>query len=146
MSDFQQRREYKSEWALAHLTVPIDSPDKVRALVSLIETRSFYPARKRGIIVSSTLGNARAFYSAGTIHLPVITDPNGRWAWTDLVICHEVAHHIAPEDGHGKVFTYRLLQILESIGRSRLAAALREQYDLNGVAVYDPEQTFAHAR
>jgi len=145
MSDFQVRREYKSEWALAGLELRLDSIEQVRALVSLIESRPFYPAHYRGLVVSSTLKTEKAFYLAGKIHLPVIKDPDGAWAWSDLTVCHEVAHHIAPGHGHGEVFTYRLLQILEGIGRTKLAAALREQYAKNKVAVYVPQQTLQHA-
>lgn len=136
MSDYQRQKEYRSEWAVTDMTKRLPSVEHVRALVRLIERLDCFPADKRGITVSSTFQTGKAFYREGAIHLPARGLDNGEWAWTDLTVCHEVCHHLDLSGTHGPVFTHYLLRILDGLGRHRLAAALREQYEANGVEVY----------
>jgi putative metallohydrolase (TIGR04338 family) len=137
MSDAQRRRVYRSEHALADMAVPLPGIEYARALVSVIERKPFYPERHRGLISCTHMGIDKAFYRGGVIHLPA-DRVAGEWAWNDIVVCHEVAHHISQGDLHGEVFTYRLLQILDAV-RPSVAEALREQYRTNKVRVRVPQ-------
>lgn len=136
MSDYQRQRAYRAEWAVQSMAVRLPSIEHARALVHLIERLDWFPADKRGVMVSSTFQTAKAFYSSGTIHLPATGLDGADWAWSDLVVCHEMAHHLDETHGHGPLFTHYLLRILDGLGRTRLATALREQYVANRVDVH----------
>jgi putative metallohydrolase (TIGR04338 family) len=49
----------------------------------------------------------------------------GRWAMRELVILHELAHHLAPEDGHGPPFVAMLLRLVEELVGPEAAFLLR---------------------
>ena len=136
MSDFQRQKEYRSEWACEALTIKLPTIEHARSLVTLIERLDWFPEDKKGVMVSSTFQTKKAFYNGGTIHLPALGIDGGDWAWNDLTVCHEMAHHLDETWTHGPVFTHYLLRILTGLGRHKLAAALREQYVANGVEVY----------
>lgn len=136
MSDYQRQREYRSEWAVESRTIKLPTIQHVRAMVALIERCDWFPEDKKGITVSSTFQTKKAFYSSGAIHLPAPGLPGAEWAWTDLTVCHEVAHHLDETSTHGPVFTHYLLRILDGVGRHKLAAELRAQYEVNRVEVY----------
>jgi putative metallohydrolase (TIGR04338 family) len=133
MSDAQRQRVYRSEFAVEDMAVPLPSIEHVRALVSLVEHREFYPVQHRGLVSCTHMGIDKAFYRGGVIHLPA-DRRDGQWAWNDIVVCHEMAHRLSQGDLHGEVFTYRYLQILDAV-RPSVAEALRQQYRANGVRV-----------
>ncbi len=72
-------------------------------------------------------GATKAHYCAGSIFIPIGMD--GKWAQRELVILHELAHHIAAGDGHGPRFADTFLTLLgmvlgpevELIGRMTFA-------------------------
>lgn len=137
MSDHQRQRVYKAEWAVRQHEIALPTLDHIRALVLLIERLEWFPEDRRGVMVSSTMQTRKAYYCEGTIHLPADGLTAGKWAWTDLTVVHEVAHHLAPGHGHDLVFTHYVLRILEGLGRANVAAALRQSYAEHGVEVYE---------
>lgn len=140
MSRHQRLRVYRAEHAVEEHAVPLPTIEHVRALVTVIERLDWVPPEQKGVLVTLSLDNSRAFYAAGTLHLPATAsgDQRGSWAWTDLTVVHEYAHHLASGRGHDEVFTHFVLRILDGIGRTKVAAALRASYDNHGVAVYEP--------
>ena len=141
MSDHQRQRVYKAEHSIDSMGVPMPTIDHARALVKVIERLPWYPPRCKGLMVSTTFQSRKAFYSEGCVHLPAIGVPGWEWAYTDLVIAHEVAHHLDPSRSHGPVFTSYLLRILDGIGRTATATALRQAYIDNGVDVYERKES-----
>lgn len=137
MSDAQRQRVYRAEWAVRDLEIPLPSLDHVKALVLLVERLDWFPEDSKGVMVSSTMQTRKAYYCEGTIHLPAKGLTAGAWAWSDLTVIHEVAHHLAPGRGHDEVFTSYVLRILEGLGRASVAAALRQSYAEHGVKVYE---------
>lgn len=139
-SDASRLRVYRAEHALDERAVRLPTLEHVRALVTVIERLDWIKDDQKGVLVNLSLDNSRAFYREGTIHLPATAsgDRRGSWAWTDLTVVHEYAHHLAPGRNHDEVFTYFVLRILDGIGRTSVAQALRESYAKHGVAVYTP--------
>lgn len=137
MSDNQRQRVYKAEWAVREYEVALPTLDHIKALVTLIERLDWYPEDSKGVMVSSTMQTRKAYYCEGTIHLPARGLTAGEWAWTDLTVIHEVAHHLAPGRGHDEVFTSYVLRILEGLGRTHVALALRQSYADHGVKVFE---------
>ena len=137
MSDHQRQRVYKAEWAVRAHERRLPSIDHVRALVRIVESLDWFPEDKRGIVVSSTFQTSKAFYSRGTIHLPAQGMQGGEWAWTDLTVIHEIAHHLAPDHGHDRAFTHFVVRIFQSLGRTQTAQALRDSYVSHGAEVWE---------
>lgn len=57
-------------------------------------------------------------YQERVIAIPV-AGPDARWALRELVVLHEVAHHLGngsvPDTGHGGEFTERFIALLEGV-------------------------------
>lgn len=59
--------------------------------------------------VRARKGATKAHYQAGTIAIPLHRE--GRWALREMVVLHELAHHLA-HDGHGPNFASKFLMLL----------------------------------
>lgn len=71
-------------------------------------------------------GSTKAHYCAGVIAIPM--DRLGKWAQRELVVLHELAHHLAPGDGHGPRFVSASLVLF--------GAALGPEVELIGRMIY----------
>ena len=92
----------------------------VDALLALNWLRTRWPAAKTPIAVRERRGQAQAHYerSPPTIALPPVQG-RAAWAMRELVVLHEVSHHLAPaeEAAHGPTFAGLLVELLgELIG------------------------------
>lgn len=110
-----------------------DYCDRVLALrwVRAVWSRAQVP-----VAVRARAGNTAAHYAADTIAVPV--DRAGRWALRELVVLHELAHHLGDEDGgpaHGAEFTGRYLALVGEIIGPEAAFVLRATYQAGGVEV-----------
>ncbi|GIZ96502.1 hypothetical protein TTY48_11140 [Tsukamurella sp. TY48] len=93
--------------------------------------------------VRSRAGAAGAHYERGAGRVPTIAVPDGRdgaWALRELVILHELAHHLVAEsDGdaaaHGGVFTAAFVDLAARVMGPEAGLALRIVYTESGVAV-----------
>lgn len=90
-------------------------------------TTSRYPGRG-GVAVVPKRGFRSASYSGGVVHVP-IADRRGRWALRDTVLLHEVAHHLAPGDGHGPAFRAALVHLYDTQLGHGPAQLLRRQLE-----------------
>lgn len=137
MTDHQRQRVYKAEWAVREHEIVLPTLDHIKALLLIIERLDWFPEDKKGVMVSSTMQTRKAYYCEGTIHIPANGLTDGKWAWTDLTVIHEVAHHLAPGHGHDEVFTGYVLRVLEGLGRANVATVLRQSYTDHKVAVFE---------
>lgn len=69
-------------------------------------------------------GDQQAHYSAGVIAIPVASD----WAMREMVVLHELAHHLAWSDSapsHGPAFRSAYLELVEWFIGAEVALILR---------------------
>ncbi|WP_082612184.1 MULTISPECIES: TIGR04338 family metallohydrolase [unclassified Nocardioides] len=119
-----------------------DYVDKV--LSHLVATGSRYDDRDGldlagvPVVVRSRRGPRQAHYERGELPLRgVVAIPprevGGAWSLRAAVVLHEVAHHLAGEDGHGTGFRTTFLRLLEDIGMPVLAELLHTAYRISGL-------------
>jgi len=56
----------------------------------------------------------KAYYTHGMGRITLPQRDSGSWAWRQTVVLHEVAHHLAPCQGHGEGFAEVMLDLLEN--------------------------------
>lgn len=131
----------------SHLTLPPErkfaSLDSVRsyveAVLGLQWVRARWPRASIPVLVRARAGQSRAHYErvSGIIAVPL--HEGGRaWALRELVVLHEVAHHLADdvdEVAHGAHFTGRMVELVAGIVGEEAAFLLRVTMLESGVAV-----------
>lgn len=89
----------------------------VDAVVALDWVRASAPARAQlPVRVRARAGATKAEYEriSATIAVPP-HQVGGRWAMRELVVLHEIAHHLEPDDLHGPSFVGRLVHLVEEL-------------------------------
>lgn len=76
-------------------------------------------------------GTTKAHYQAGTIAIPIHRD--GKWALREVVVLHELAHHLAPGDQHGPGFVSTFLTLLGVVMGPEVELIARMIFTDNGV-------------
>lgn len=152
--DFQRQRVYDAEHLLAHLydtAVEIGNPvitvggvtltlppeakfgsvesvqsyvDRVRALPSL----AHHPRAAIPVTVRARSGDRKAHYENARAVIAV-PDGRNRWAMRELVILHELAHHLAWGDHHGPRFVVAYLDLLGAVLGPETELAQRILFD-----------------
>jgi putative metallohydrolase (TIGR04338 family) len=131
----------------SHLTLPperkfasLDSVQSyVDAVLALQWVRARWPRASVPVFVRARAGQSRAHYERlpGVIAVPL--HEGGRaWALRELVVLHEVAHHLADdaeEIAHGSEFTGRMVELIAGIVGEEAAFLLRVTLLESGVAV-----------
>lgn len=123
----------------AQLTVPAEarfgSADDVAAYVdrvlSLRPVRERFPRASRPVSVRVRRGQRAAHYERATATIAVPEDTEGRWALRELVVVHELAHHL-DEDGdppHGPSFVSTLIDLVEAVLGPEVALIYRVIFD-----------------
>lgn len=128
------------------LTLPVErrfaSLDSVRrylaAVLDLDWVRARWPRAAHPVTVRERAGAARAHYErvGAVIALPTHRG-NTAWALRELVLLHELAHHLAPGDdeaAHGPAFVDRLLTLVDRVIGPEAALVLRITLADNGVS------------
>jgi putative metallohydrolase (TIGR04338 family) len=106
----------------------IDSVQRyVDAVLALDWVRATAPERAAlPVRVRARAGATRAEYEFSTRTIAVPPHRvGGGWAMRELVVLHELAHHLAPADGHGAAFVARLLELVEELVGFEAAFLLR---------------------
>jgi putative metallohydrolase (TIGR04338 family) len=99
----------------------VDAVLTVRAIRQAAPERAVLPVRVR-----ARAGAAKAEYDASTSTIAVPPHRvGGRWAMRELVVLHELAHHLAPGSGHGPAFVVRYLHLVDEVVGSEAAFLLR---------------------
>ncbi len=111
----------------SHVTLPPErkfaSLESVQSYVDAVLALPWVCARwsRAGlpVFVRSRAGQGRAHYERlpGVIAVP-LHQGGTAWALRELVVLHEIAHHLAPTDGevpHGPEFTGRMVELVADI-------------------------------
>ena len=95
--------------------------------------RGTWPRARVSVTVRPRAGNTAAHYERDTIAVP--EDRAGRWALRELVVLHELAHHLGDGDGppHGGAFVERYLALVDGVIGPEAAFVLRATYLASGV-------------
>lgn len=158
--DDQRTRLYEAEGVLARMidrrvdfpvaeafgsrvTVPddrkfgdIDSVQRyVDAVLALDWVRRAAPGRAAlPVRVRARAGATKAEYEFATHTIAVPPHRvGGRWAMRELVVLHELTHHLAPDAGHGPEFAAQLLDLVEELVGVEAAFLLRSSLIDSGV-------------
>jgi putative metallohydrolase (TIGR04338 family) len=81
-------------------------------------------------------GTKAAHYQAGTIAVP--TSRDGKWALRELVILHELAHHLARGDHHGPRFVSTFITLLGLVLGPEVDLLARMLFTDGGVQIVPP--------
>ncbi len=155
MADYQKARVYAAEHLLTGMydnAVAADNPmvdmggglsltlppeakfGSVESIQSYVDRVLALPALSAystsPIRVRHRAGERKAHYQAGVI---AIHTGRTNWAMRDLVVLHEIAHHLAQGDGHGPRFTAALLDLLDAAMGPEVALAARILFSEGGV-------------
>lgn len=114
-----------------------DYADRVLALNWL---RNRWPRASVPVTVRVRAGATAAHYEPATNTLAVPTrGRESRWALRELVVLHELAHHLGPdgadEPPHGAGFVGRYLDIVEGVLGTEAGFVLRTTLAENGVRI-----------
>lgn len=114
----------------------------VDAVLGLPWVTTRWPRAAVPITVRERAGSARAHYERSAAVMAVPAHRPGRWAMRELVVLHELAHHLAPgsadvtaEADHGPAFTDRLVELVDGTVGPEAALLLRVTYADVGVRV-----------
>ena len=110
----------------------------VCAVLELAWVRRRWQRAATPIVVRERAGQSRAHYerSPAVIAVPLHRDGQA-WALRELVVLHEVAHHLAAgaEPAHGRDFTGRMVDLVGGVVGEEAALLLRVTLLESGVAV-----------
>ncbi|MFD4292723.1 TIGR04338 family metallohydrolase [Rhodococcus sp. NPDC058505] len=132
----------------SHLTLPVERKfasvesvqDYADRVLALNWVRARWPRSAEPVTVRARSGATAAHYEADTATLAVpVVGRESRWALRELVVLHELAHHLEPADAdaapHGPEFVDRYLVLVEEILGGEAAFVLRTTLLENGVAL-----------
>lgn len=110
--------------------------DYLRQVLALDAVRGAFDRAGAPIRVRPRAGSAAAHYEYPTATIAVPTDRGGRWALRELVILHELAHHLDAPDSvlpaHGIDFVHRYLELVDIVIGPEAALVLRSAYSGTG--------------
>lgn len=129
------------------ITLPIErkfgSVDAVQRycdqVLRLNWVRETWPRATVSVTVRARAGAAAAHYQDDTIAVPASRE--GRWALRELVVLHELAHHLgdlvpsSDEASHGPEFAARYLTLTGEIIGPEAAFVLRAMFLAGGVRI-----------
>jgi putative metallohydrolase (TIGR04338 family) len=162
LRDFQRSRVYDAEHLVhrifdrsveypvievagSHLTLPVERKfGSIEAVASYVEqvlalgwVRATWDRARRPVVVRERAGAGQAHYErAGSIMAVPGHRVGSGWALRELVILHELAHHLAEsvEIAHGGAFVDRLLTLVDGVVGPEAALLLRvTMLDVGGV-------------
>lgn len=161
--DYQRQRVYdaENEWTRllnaardldcievygSRLAVPIErrfgSLDTVREYVQRIlrlpEVIEVYGHREVEVVLGRKDLRKRAYARGAVITLPQ-DHREGRWAWRESVVLHELAHTLTSGDRHGPRFAAALLHLFDLVISPEAAWLLRVLYSEHNVNHYHLE-------
>jgi len=114
------------------------APDDVQhyvdqVLAHLVATEKDYGGREsEPVAVRPRRGNSKAVYGEGVIAIPPL-ETGGSWALRASIVLHELAHHLADENGHGAAFRATFIRLLEDIGKPVWAELLHLAFASEGL-------------
>ena len=107
----------------------------VDAVLQLASVRLAWPDAAP-VLVRERRGVRRATYADAVISLPLAGLADQRWAAREMVVLHELTHHLVPDDPpHGSNFCAGLLGLLGLVIGPEVELLLRASLDSAGVPV-----------
>ncbi len=119
------------ELAGANVTVPAEAQfasadsvrDHVERVLAMPSVRERFPRARVAVAVRERRGHTRAEYrsaaysSGGLPEIAIPTSTEGRWALRELVVLHEIAHHLDDSGGpaHGRGFADTLIDLVSLV-------------------------------
>lgn len=100
----------------------------VDAVLGLAWLRSRWSRAATAVTVLARAGQGRAHYERARAVIAVPLHRGGQaWALRELVVLHEIAHHLAPDEevAHGPDFTGRMVELVGGIVGEEAAFLLR---------------------
>lgn len=91
--------------------------DYVRRVLALPSVRETFPIAAQPLSVRARRGHRSAVYhrvgSSGSAEIAIPLTEQGRWALRELVVLHEIAHHLDDSGGpaHGSAFAATLTEL-----------------------------------
>jgi putative metallohydrolase (TIGR04338 family) len=162
VTDFQKARVYAAEQAVRKIldealdypmyeafgsTVVVPSTEKrfgnlgaVQVYIDLVlaheDVQRAYPVRAaQPIKVRHRKGNRKAHYSWGEIAIHVAPRLGDNWAMREIVVLHEIAHHLAFWDSHGPAFVGAFEFLIRTFMGPEAALIFAYHCHLDGVKV-----------
>jgi putative metallohydrolase (TIGR04338 family) len=157
MTDPQRSLVYEAEQSLANLidrrldfpvvsafgsrvTLPDDRKfgdlDSVQRYVDAVLTLDWVAASPNSVRVRARAGATKAEYEFATATIAVPPHRvGGRWAMRELVVLHELAHHLSQAADHGPAFTTPFLELVTELVGPEAGFLLRSGWLAAGVAV-----------
>lgn len=131
----------------SRLTLPVERrfasvesvQDYADRVLALNWVRARWPRAVAPVTVRARAGAAAAHYepATATLAVPLHTRDGAAWALRELVVLHELAHHLEPEGAevaaHGPEFVERYLVLVDEIVGGEAAFVLRTTLSENGV-------------
>ncbi len=145
---FDRSAEYPVvDVAGSHVTLPPE-----RRFASLVSVQTYldavlalrwviarWPRAGVPVLVRARAGQGRAHYERSPPNIAVPLHESGRaWALRELVVLHELAHHLADdadESAHGPDFTGRMVELVDGVVGTEAAFLLRVTLLESGAAV-----------
>lgn len=107
----------------------------VNAVLTLNWVRAAWPNAARPVRVRDRAGDTQAHYSRGVIAVPTHTIGSS-WALRELVVLHELAHHLASTGGsHGPAFVGEFVELVSEIISPEAGLLLRVTMYDEGVQI-----------
>jgi putative metallohydrolase (TIGR04338 family) len=105
----------------------------VDAVLALDWVGDTWPESGRALSVRKRKGQAFAHYSALLREIAIPTDT--RWAMREIVLLHEIAHHLTPGSQHGPSFVGAFLLLVREIIGPEVHLLLLAAMDEAGVKI-----------
>jgi putative metallohydrolase (TIGR04338 family) len=84
------------------------------------------------VTVRARKGTTKAHYCNGVIAIPLGLGGQSKWALRELVVLHELAHHLSP-DGHGPQFRFAFATLVSLAMAPEVGLALRACWYFEGI-------------
>lgn len=92
-----------------------------------------YPVGPCEVMVGRSTLKRKAYWRDGKITLPRLETTD--WAWRELVVLHEVAHHLTPWHGHDSIFAGAFVHLLNEMMGPEAGWLASVLYMDNGVTI-----------
>lgn len=113
------------------------SLDAVALYVAQVQSMTWYRDRYPGVptlSVRQRRGNKMAHYEDGVIAVHDTEQAGKAWSMREMVVLHEMAHHVS-DDGHGPEFCSALLLHVREVVGEAVAFALQDAMIRNHVTL-----------
>ena len=81
----------------------------------------------------------KAYYKTGQGEIVLPKRDKGSWAWRQVVVLHEVAHHLTSGHGHDEVFASCLAHLLEEHIGPEAGLVYRVMLDKNNIKIKEKQ-------